>query len=99
MTPEEMTAKMMALYEDEDFSAKAAACENTQQMAELFVKEGLPVTSEMLEVILVNANEEVEMSEEDLDNVAGGIRIRWIPFPFPIPFPIPRPHPRWPRRR
>ena len=62
MTPEEMTAKMMALYEDEEFSAKAAACENTQQMAALFVEEGLPVTAELLDVILVKVNEEAELS-------------------------------------
>lgn len=97
MTPEEMTAKMAALYEDEEFTAKVAACQNVQQMAELFAQEGLPVTPEVLEAVLAKANEEGEMDEEDLDSVAGGI---WLPFlfPFPIPFPIPRPRPGWPRR-
>lgn len=96
MTPEEMTAKMAALYEDEEFTAKAAACQNVQEMAELFAQEGLPVTPEVLEAVLAKANEEGEMGEEDLDSVAGGL---WFPFPFPIPFPIPRPRRRWPRRR
>ena len=99
MKPEEMTAKMAALYEDEDFSAKAAACENAQQMAELFVREGLPITVEMMEAVLAAANEDVEMDEDDLDNVAGGvslIRNSCILFPRPLPFPIPRPRPRWP---
>ena len=97
MTPEEMTARMMALYEDEEFSAKAAACEDTRQMAELFAAEGLPVTAEMLDAILVKVNGETELGEEELDNVAGGIR--WLPLPIPVPFPIPRPRPCWPRRR
>jgi hypothetical protein len=96
MTPEEMSAKMAALYEDEAFTAKAAACENTEQMAELFVKEGLPVTSDMLDVLLAKANEE-ELDEGALDNVAGGA-IRWLPLPrCPFPLPIPT-FPRWPRR-
>ena len=95
MTPNEMTAKMMALYEDEEFSAKVAACENTQQMADLFVAEGLPITAESMDAVLASAKVDTELGEDDLDNVAGGIRL-W-PIPFPIPFPIPRPRPRWPR--
>ena len=94
MTPEEMTAKMMVLYEDEEFTAKAAACENTQQMAALFVAEGLPVTPEILNELLIKVNEDAELGEAELETVSGGIR--WHPFPFPIPFPIPRPRPRWP---
>lgn len=74
MTPEEMSAKMAALFEDEAFTAKAAACENTEQMAELFVKEGLPVTSDMLDALLAKANEE-ELDEGALDNVAGGATV------------------------
>lgn len=97
MTPEEMSAKMAALYEDDDFSGKAASCNNVQEMAELFVKEGVPITPEALELVLAKANEEGEISEEALESVAGG-RIRWIPLPFPFPFPIPVPRPRWPQR-
>ena len=39
----------------------------------MFAEEGVPVTPEIPEVVLAEANKEGELGEEDLETVSGGV--------------------------
>lgn len=88
----------------EALEAKLEAAQTMEDVIKAFAEEGIEVTREQLEEALrqYQASESGELSEETLDAVAGGAKLRGkaflrLPFfPFPIPFPCPRP-PRWPR--
>ena len=76
MTMEEMKAKVEALCLNEEFAEKAKACKTAQQVCDLYAQEGIIITPEELNAAIDAANKpEAEISEEDLDNVAGGFLI------------------------
>ncbi len=74
MTNEEIKNKIETLMREEAFSAKLKACESAQEVSDLFAAEGIEVSAEDLEagVAAMEANGG-EFSEEELDNVAGGV--------------------------
>ena len=74
MTHENIKAKINALNNNEEFVAKLKACETAEAIAELYASEDIEIAAEDIEAAVVAMNNsDKEFSEEDLDNVAGGI--------------------------
>ncbi len=70
-----MEKKIEALFGNQEFVEKLAAMETIDDMAEALQAEGVEITANELEAALVRAQkvQDGEMSEDDLDNVSGGI--------------------------
>ena len=99
MTNEERTQKLQELMADEEFLKSTMDMETPAELRAAFAARGLEMTEdEVIRVVkLVNKEENDELNEESLENVAGGSILRlWPPFPL---FPLPIPFPRWPRIR
>ncbi len=74
MNQEMMKEKIEALGQDEAFIAKLKVCETAEEICALYAQEGIEITPEELDkAIEANLAESDEFSEDDLDNVAGGI--------------------------
>ena len=71
MNKNEITEKVQALMQDEQFKAKLAAAESMDDIAALFCAEGIQVTGAELDAV-VEQNSDGELSEANLENVAGG---------------------------
>lgn len=63
------------ILKDETFQAKIQEATNLEQVAKILNEYGIPATEEALKA----AQENVEMTDSDLDQVAGGI-VRLNPF-------------------
>ncbi len=70
MNKQEMIEKVRALMQDEQFKAKLSEAEDLEAMAALFRNEGFEITGADLEAAVEQSNG--ELSEENLENVAGG---------------------------
>lgn len=81
------------LMQNEEFNARMEACKTVEEAAEIMREYGLEVTAEQLKAAL-RAEKESELDETQLENVAGGIILPWLPW-FPRR-PLPLPRPRWP---
>ncbi len=64
--------KLEELKKDSSFLEAVSQATTLEEVKELFEKEGVDVSLEELESIC-EANENGELSEEDLDNVDGGV--------------------------
>ncbi len=74
MNKQELIAKVQSLMQDEQFKAKLADAEDLDAMAALFRNEGIQVSGADLEAALEQHNGD-ELSEESLEDVAGGFAI------------------------
>lgn len=72
MNLQEIKEKVEQLMQDEQFKAKLSNIEDLDEMAALFQNEGIQVTGADLEAALENQSTSEELSEESLENVAGG---------------------------
>jgi hypothetical protein len=76
-TREMIQEKIETLCRDESFAEKFKKCETAQEISDLFASEGVIVSADEIDTAYdaINAEGEVEFSEDELDNVAGGIFI------------------------
>ena len=99
--------QLAALMENEQFTAEMEKAESAEQFQEVFARYGVDLSLEEIRKEMKQAEEAAEnadgeLSEDALEDVAGGItfggciRFFW-PRRFPLPMPGPRPRPRWPR--
>ena len=72
MNKQEIIEKVKQLMQDEQFKSKLSDAENLDEMAVLFQNEGIQVTGADLEAALENQLTSEELTEESLENVAGG---------------------------
>ena len=72
MNKQEIMEKVQALMQNEEFKAKLANADSLDEMASYFQNEGIQVTGAELEAAYNCAKEDDELSEESLENVAGG---------------------------
>ena len=70
MNKQEMIEKVQALMQDEQFKEKLSQAEDLEAMAALFRNEGFEITGEDLKAAV--EQQDGELSEENLENVAGG---------------------------
>ncbi len=100
--------KLASLMENEQFTAEMEKAESAEQFQEVLARYGVELSLEEIQREMKQAeeaaeNSEGELSEDALEDVAGGVRgiggcIRFFwPRRFPLPMPGPRPRPRWPR--
>lgn len=73
MNKQELMEKVKALMENEAFKAKLEAANDLDEMATVFQAEGINVTGADMETIAANIQGADELTEENLDAVAGGI--------------------------
>ena len=88
------------LSRNEEFKSKLENAQSVSELVEILREYGIETTEEELEAAY--AAQEGELSEENLEDVAGGcIWFPRLPFPIPFPRPIPRPMPipRFPRKK
>lgn len=62
--------RMAALLENVDFKAELEKAESIEALAAVFCKHGVQITAQKLEATL--AQDEGELAEDSLDDVAGG---------------------------
>lgn len=74
MNKQEIMDKVQALMQDEQFKTKLANAESMDDMAALFCNEGIQVTGAELEEA-VSQQDGDELSEDSLENVAGGFAV------------------------
>ena len=72
MNKQELMEKVKALMASEEFKAKLEAANDLDEMEAAFQAEGIAVTGAELDSLTANRDGE-ELSEESLDEVAGGI--------------------------
>ncbi len=72
----EMMEKLTTLWNDEAFVDSLAEVKNDQQALDLFAENGVTITPEDLAEFKEIADKEAELSEEDLEDVTGGLIIR-----------------------
>lgn len=106
---EELSTKMEELLQDEAFLDAMFSSESSEDVRKLFAEKGIQLTLEEVdalgdEILKAVPLKTGDLSEEDLDSVAGGAIRVWLPrIPFPLPLPRPRPYPlrpwQWPRRK
>ena len=75
-----MQEKLNALLEDEAFLNKMLNAENPEQVSALFAENGITMSAKEVEILrsrLENA-EGGELSEDQLENVAGGVDLALI---------------------
>lgn len=73
---EERFVKASELLEKEDFLAKLKEVDNDPDVQKLFAENGVDLSLEDIDLMCKQAiikNAKDELSEEDMDNVAGGI--------------------------
>ena len=58
------------LLNDKDLVAKLENAENAQEVSELLAGKGVEISAEQIEAVM--AKDQGELSEENLENVAGG---------------------------
>jgi predicted ribosomally synthesized peptide with nif11-like leader len=76
MTQNEMQKKIEELLANTEFADKLAQCETCDEIAALFGTEGIEVSGEELERAVAQVSvpsENGEISEENLEQVVGGI--------------------------
>lgn len=73
MNKQEIIERVQNLFEDDQFKAKLANAESLDEMAALFQEEGIQVTGADLEAALSKQQDVGELSEENLENVSGGL--------------------------
>ena len=79
MNREELTEKLNELMEDQQFAEKLGAAESVEDMVRVLGEYGVTVTPEELDGMLTAVPAGGELSEEDLENVSGGlIYPRWL---------------------
>ena len=67
-------ATINELMENEEFSAKLATTETTEEVIKVFADYGVTVTEDELDAALASAKaNSAELSEAELGNVAGGL--------------------------
>ena len=71
MNENEIKAKVEELAQDTEWMQALSNAETTAEAAALFAQKGVEVTAEQLDQ-LVEMQEQSELDEADLDNVAGG---------------------------
>ena len=71
MNANEIKAKAQELTQDAEWMQALSNAETTAEAAALFAQKGVEVTAEQLDQ-LVEKQEQGELDEADLDNVAGG---------------------------
>lgn len=85
----------------EELEAKLAAAESLEEVVKACTEEGIEITLEQLEAAIAGIPQEGELTEDTLDNVAGGASsllsiLSRIKLPIIIPgCPCPRPNIRW----
>lgn len=74
MNSKELQQKIETLCNDAQFTAKLSMCSTPAEIAELFTREGISVTAEEMEQIVVMAAIPAggELDENALDGVSGG---------------------------
>ena len=79
MNREELTERLNELVEDRQFAKALGAAESVEDMVRLLGEYGVNVTAEELEGLAASVPAGGELSEEDLENVSGGlIYPRWL---------------------
>lgn len=73
MNKQELMEKVKALMENEAFKAKLEAANDLDEMAAVFQAEDINVTGADMETIAANIQGADELTEENLDAVAGGV--------------------------
>lgn len=73
MNKQELMEKVKTLMENEAFKAKLEAANDLDEMAAVFQAEGINVTGADMETIAANIQSADELTEENLDAVAGGM--------------------------
>jgi predicted ribosomally synthesized peptide with nif11-like leader len=76
MNQNEMQKKIEELMANTEFTDKLSQCETCDEIAVLFGTEGIEVSGEELETAMERVaaqNENGELSEENLEQVAGGV--------------------------
>ncbi len=70
-----MKEKVEKLCADDVFAEKLKKCETAEEISKLFETEGIEVSPEEIEAAYdaINSEKDKEFSEDELDNVAGGI--------------------------
>ena len=63
-----------ALKTDGEFLARLAKAETKAEICKMFEEKGIVITEEEVQAIFVGS-ENQELSEDDLDNVAGGMSV------------------------
>ena len=81
------------LMQNEEFNARMESCGTVEEAAAIMRGCGLEVTADELRAAL-SAETGDELDESDLEHMAGGIILPWLPRFFPKR-PT-RPAPRWP---
>jgi len=74
MEKEMLLNKIKELLADPDFTSELETADSDDELEKLFERHGLEVTEETLKVFLP-LSEEKELTDDDLENVAGGVRI------------------------
>ena len=75
MNNQEIMEKVKQLMQDEQFKVKLSNAENLDEMAAHFQSEGIQVTGADLEAAIENQSMGEELTEESLENVAGGFSL------------------------
>mgnify|MGYP004625014939 FL=1 len=74
--------KFNKLVGDSEFMKKIIECTSTDEVKALFKSEGITVTDDELKVLADNINEAIEkhvnLSDEELNNISGGLLVRSI---------------------
>lgn len=73
MSMEEIMEKLNPLWEDEQFVAALAGAETDEEVLKLLGEHGIELNEEEAAEIKAAANRQGELSEDDLEDVAGGI--------------------------
>jgi len=87
------------LSKDQELKNRIENAESLAEVVEIFREKGIEVTEAQLEAAMKDTSDEI--SESDLQNVAGGIKLwPWPGFPYiPGIFPPKRPGWPWKKRR
>ena len=72
MNREELTERLNELVEDRQFAEALGAAESVEDMVRVLGEYGVNVTAEELEGLVASVPATGELSEEDLEAVAGG---------------------------
>lgn len=82
MIKEEIKSRLEDLFEDEGFIEKVEAAETAEEMEELFKENGVDLSADKVKDCLISVGGAGEISEDTLENVAGGYVRTYIPKPF-----------------
>ena len=94
--------KLNVLVQDVAFAEALSEMENAESVQKALAEKGVDLTLEQIAQwgeAIRKSHTEGELSEDDLEDVAGGAiiwRPRWPKLPKPRPRPLPMPLPRWP---